>query len=213
MLDDGRLHLSGITVLAPYLTDTNCEELLARATHKTKRELLVLVAEIAPKPDVLPSIRKLPKRRQKPGSEDRASCDESTLSRKSSPAPAPAPEVADKPPVVEPLAPSRYRVQFTASAELHDKLQRLAALMPGADLASLLEASVTEKLERLEAKRLGKVKNPRTRLEDTDTSPGVRGIPAPVMAEMDYGKDKMEPRSAERAGSRFWPSLNVVAKL
>ena len=193
MLDDGRLHLSGITVLAPYLTDTNCEELLARATHKTKRELLVLVAEIAPKPDVLPSIRKLPKRRQKPGSEDRASCDESTLSKKSSPAPAPAPEVADKPPVVEPLAPSRYRVQFTASAELHDKLQRLAALMPGADLASLLEASVTEKLERLEAKRLGKVKNPRKRLEDTDTSPGVRGIPAPVMAEMDYGKDKMEP--------------------
>ncbi len=65
MLDDGRLHLSGIAVLAPHLTDTNCEELLARSTHKTKRELLVLVAEIAPKPDVLPSIRKLPKQRQK----------------------------------------------------------------------------------------------------------------------------------------------------
>ena len=47
MLDDGRLHLSGIAVLAPYLTDANCEELLARATHKAKRDLLVLVAEIA----------------------------------------------------------------------------------------------------------------------------------------------------------------------
>ena len=67
MLDDGRLHLSGIAVLAPHLTDTNCEELLARATHKSKRELLVLVAEIAPKPDVPPSIRKLPKRQQKMG--------------------------------------------------------------------------------------------------------------------------------------------------
>ena len=33
MLDDGRLHLSGIAVLAPHLTDTNCEELLARATY------------------------------------------------------------------------------------------------------------------------------------------------------------------------------------
>ena len=54
MLDDGRLHLSGIAVLAPHLTDTNCEELLARATHKSKRELLVLVAEITPKPDVSP---------------------------------------------------------------------------------------------------------------------------------------------------------------
>ena len=177
MLDDGRLQLSGIAVLAPHLTDTNSEELLARATHKTKRELLVLVAEIAPKPDVLPSIRKLPKQRHKPASEQRNSGAESTPSRKSTPALA---DVADKPPVVEPLAPSRYRVQFTASAELHDKLQRLAALMPGADLASMLEASVTEKLERLEAKRFGKVKNPKKSLEETDTAPGVRGIPAPV---------------------------------
>ncbi len=148
MLDDGRLHLSGIAVLAPHLTDTNCEELLARATHKTKRELLMLVAEIAPKPDVSPSIRKLPKQRQKPASEHRTSGAESTLSGKS-PAPepehAPAPETADKPPVIAPLAPARYRVQFTAIADLHDKLKLIYYIMPGADLASMLEASVTEK--------------------------------------------------------------------
>jgi len=213
MLDDGRLHLSGIAVLAPYLTDVNSEELLARATHKTKRELLVLVAEIAPKPDVSPSIRKLPKQRQQPPSEHRTSGTESTLSGKSpapEPAPAPAPEAADKPPVVEPLAPSRYRVQFTASAELHDKLQRLAALIPGADLASMIEASVTEKLERLEAERLGKVKNPRKSLEDADTSPGVRGIPAPVkrfvwardraQCTFESGDDR---RCPERRGLQF----------
>jgi len=40
---------------------------------------------------------------------------------------------------VEPLAPSRYKIQFTASAELHDKIERLAALMPGADLVSIME--------------------------------------------------------------------------
>ncbi len=39
--------------------------LLARATHKTKREILVLLAEIAPKPDVPPTIRKVPERRNK----------------------------------------------------------------------------------------------------------------------------------------------------
>ena len=135
-----------------------------------------------PKPDVPPSIRKLPQRRQKPASQNRTSGAENTPSGKSCPAPEShlAPEATDKPPVVEPLAPARYKVQFTASAEFHDKLERLAALMPGTDLASMLEASVTEKLERLEAKRLGKVKNPRKKLEDADTSPGVRGIPAPV---------------------------------
>ena len=96
------------------------------------------------------------------------------------PPPAPAPEAPEKPTVVEPLSPARYRVQFTASAELRDKIERLSALMPGVDLASVMEAAVTEKLERLEAKRFGNSKKPRKSLEEADTSPGVRGISAPV---------------------------------
>ncbi len=78
------------------------------------------------------------------------------------------------------MAPSRYKIQFTASGELRDKLARLTALMPGNDLASVVEAAVTEKIERLEAKRFGQTKNPRKNLEEADTSPGVRGISAPV---------------------------------
>lgn len=97
MLEDGRLHLSGISVLAPHLTDANCHDLVTRATHKTKFQIKELVAAIAPKPD----------------------------------------------------APS-------------------------------VDAAVTEKLERLEAKRFGKTNRPRKSLEDADTSPGVRGISAPV---------------------------------
>ena len=60
--------------------------------------------------------------------------------------PAPA-----KPAAVKPLAPARYRVEFTASAELRDKLERLKALMrssvPDGDLATILDQVVTEKLE------------------------------------------------------------------
>jgi len=36
MLDDGRLHLSGLAVLAPHLTNSNCVELLARATTRPR---------------------------------------------------------------------------------------------------------------------------------------------------------------------------------
>ncbi len=39
---------------------------------------------------------------------------------------------------------------------------------------------MSEKLERLEAKRFGKTNHPRTNAEDADTSPGVRGIAAAV---------------------------------
>ena len=69
---------------------------------------------------------------------------------------------------------------FTANEELRDKLRRLEVLMPDSDLAEVVEAAVTEKLERLEAKRYGKTKKPRKNLEDAYTSPGVRGISAAV---------------------------------
>ena len=36
MLGDGRMHLSGIAELAQHLTESNRDELLARATHKSK---------------------------------------------------------------------------------------------------------------------------------------------------------------------------------
>ena len=88
------------------------------------------------------------------------------------------------PAVVEPLSPGRYKVQFTASAELHHKLERLRALMrskvPDGDLAALIEEAVTEKLERLEARRFATTKNPRKGLSKTDTSPSSRRIPAAV---------------------------------
>jgi hypothetical protein len=53
MLEDGRLHLSGIATLAPLLKTPNLadgEKLLARAIHRSKRDIKILVAELAPKP-------------------------------------------------------------------------------------------------------------------------------------------------------------------
>src|SRR5262245_62002891 len=62
MLEDGRLHLSAIALLSPHLTEENWERVLARAVHKSKHQIEKLVAELAPKPDVPPAIRKLPAR-------------------------------------------------------------------------------------------------------------------------------------------------------
>ena len=206
MLADGRLHLSGIVELAPHLADENRDELLARATHKTKREILELVAEIAPKPDVPSVMRKLPARKAKPATQHTNELRPSGVGQDCpAPPPSSAPEAPAKPPVIEPLAPARYRVQFTASAELRDKLERLTALMPGNDLASIVEAAVTEKLERLEAKRFGKTNKPRKNLEDADTSPGGRGIAAPVrrfVRERDGGQCTFSTPDGRRCPAR-----------
>jgi hypothetical protein len=182
MLGEGCLHLSGIAILAPHLTEDNCERVLARAACKSKRQIEELVAELSPKPDAPAVVRKLPTRPATPAVqlcpdrvEPASPPDHEPTVQSVQPA-LPASTTSAR---TEPLSPERYKVQFTASAELRDKLERLQALMPG-DLAAVIEAAVTEKLERLEARRYGQTKSPRKNLEETDTSPSSRYIPAAV---------------------------------
>ena len=63
MLADGRLHLTAVAKLAPHLTLQNREALLERATHRSKREIEELVADLSPRPDAPAVMRKLPDRR------------------------------------------------------------------------------------------------------------------------------------------------------
>jgi 5-methylcytosine-specific restriction endonuclease McrA len=55
MLAEASIHLTGILLVGPHLTEGNQAELLARARFRTKRELERLLAEIAPCRDV-PSV-------------------------------------------------------------------------------------------------------------------------------------------------------------
>lgn len=205
MLEDGRLHLCGIGVLSKHLSDANYEDVLARATHKSKREVEKLVAELAPKPDVPPTIRKRPQRKAKAAPTESANELYPDRVEKNAPPVEPAPQAPEKRATVEPLAKARYKVEFTASEELRDKLKRLEALIPGSDLASIIDAAVSEKLERVEAKRFGKTKKPRKSLEEADTSPGVRGISAPVrrfVCERDGNQCTFEGPDGQRCPER-----------
>jgi len=61
MVARGELHLSAITKIAKHLTEENHRALLLRARHKSSRELELLIAEMAPRPDVPSRIRALPR--------------------------------------------------------------------------------------------------------------------------------------------------------
>jgi hypothetical protein len=54
MLDDGRLHLTAVNLLAPRLTDANADALLAAACGKTKAQIQELVAARFPESEPLP---------------------------------------------------------------------------------------------------------------------------------------------------------------
>jgi hypothetical protein len=59
-LSNGSLNLTSVRLLAPYLTEDNHGELIEAASGKSRNAVEVLLARRFPKPDVAPSIRKLP---------------------------------------------------------------------------------------------------------------------------------------------------------
>ncbi len=110
MLADGRLHLSGLSLLAPHLTAENHEKLLEEAAGKTKASIRAVLARWFPKPDVPDRVQPLsPKGEQ------------GSLGLDGAPA-GPRPRV-------EPLSEERFGVHFTGSARLREKLEHARNLM------------------------------------------------------------------------------------
>src|SRR4051812_13305503 len=60
MLADGLLHLTAVRLLAPHLKDEDHLALLGGAIHKSKREIVEVLAGWFPSPDVASTIRKVP---------------------------------------------------------------------------------------------------------------------------------------------------------
>ena len=100
---DGRIHLAGLRLLAPHLTDDNHAAVLAGASHKSKREIEEIVARFSPKPPVPPAIRKLPQRAAVQTAEAMVAA---PLDRVASPAPAEPPSVPALPPAAAPPIPA-----------------------------------------------------------------------------------------------------------
>ena len=236
-LQDGRITLSGLATIVPLLTGDNCEQLLERATHRTKRQIEELVAELAPRPDAAGRIRRLPEpsallgvervaavqlvpgRVGFPAGTERAPLPSNVVPVVSNAAPRPAtshssPVAESAPAVVKALSPGRYKVQFTAGAELRDKLERLTALLrseiPDGSLAAVVERAVSGELERLEARRFGRTRSPRRAPTDAKPSSSSRQIPSAVrraVADRDQDRcrfiDEQGRRCTERHQLQF----------
>lgn len=77
---------------------------------------------------------------------------------------------------VEPLSQANYRVEFTATAELREKLELCRDLMshanPTRELGVVVERAVDLLLRDLERKRLGRTVHPRSRTIERPARPG-----------------------------------------
>ncbi len=174
-LEMGSVHLTGLALLCPKVTEANVHELLAEARGKTRREIEALLARRFPRPDVLPSVTPL-----QPTLLEQGSSGPVTLSEQSAPTVPASPEPAPPRARVEPLSAAGFRVEFTASAELRQKLELAQNLLSHAvssgDLASLFERAIDELLAAELKRRMGAGK-PRTRRSPGE---GSRHVPVDV---------------------------------
>jgi 5-methylcytosine-specific restriction endonuclease McrA len=77
--------------------------------------------------------------------------------------------------------------------------------VPDGDLAAIVEQAVTEKLQRLEARRFARTQAPRKTLSQSETSPTTRQIPAAVkraVYERDGGRCRYEDEQGRRCTAR-----------
>jgi hypothetical protein len=189
LLASGAVSLTAVRMLRPHLTPENHEAVLARASGRSLREIEALIAELAPRPDVPTSVRKLPEPAAR-------TLDLSVASENGPLSPAIASSVTSpaRRPVIEATAPERYRVQFTLGKESHDRLRRLQTLLrreiPDGDAGAIVERALALLLEKVETSKFAATSRPRsaravrpgtdtTRMPDEARTPVVRSRDIP----------------------------------
>ncbi len=194
-LRSGAVHLSGLRRLVPHVTEGNCERLLAEATGKSKKEIEEIVARIAPADLVRTSIRRIagcsdqvstglhqssllspesmpmlthaaPKMEglaTAGGNADGARAGTGSMQLPTAPMRRDAGQDRG---TMAPLTAEAFKVQFTASREVRDKLVEAQALLahrvPDGDLAKIIERGIDLLIAEGKRERFGVGRNVRS---------------------------------------------------
>jgi hypothetical protein len=193
----GQVHLAGLRLLVPHLTAGNHHGLLAEAAGKSKRAIEELVARLAPQPPVPALIRKLPERLSVapavPPSFEAAA------------PPALLPRREEHRPVIAPLSEETFRIQFTASRALRDKLRQAEDLMrhrvPDGDLATIVDRALDLLIEGVKKERFATGRKAREGLRHDAGETGSRHIPDAIKRAV-YQRDGGRCTFADERGHR-----------
>ncbi len=211
-LENGDLHLTGASLIAPHLEDGSTAEWLAIARFATAQEIKQRIVDRKPKPDVKTSVRRAPTPRFAAEADDAkpsaAKQRESTVEamrpasqtsvgsqppvETASPASSATPSAEKKKARSEPLGAERYCIRFVADRVVHGQLQELQALLrssiPDGDVAKILARAVAVLLEQVRKQKIGSCASPRThpastRSDGSGKAPS-RHIPAAIRREV-----------------------------
>jgi len=197
MLEDGRLHLTGVNLLAPKLTERNADELLAAACGKTKLEIQRLIAERFPQTEPLPLVLSHANELVP----ERVAGDEP-------PAQLVPERVAVAPPArttVAPHAAGRYTATVAMDPATHDELRECAELLghvlPSGNAGEVIAFALHHLVTHLRKRKYAVTSRPSRARSSSDP----RHIPAHVrraVRERDGGCCTFISDDGQRCGSR-----------
>src|SRR5689334_14706579 len=171
---EGRLSLSVASLLQPYVLSPNLPQVIEALAGKSVKEAREALVAFFPRPDIVASIRKLPRSSSEaaplvsapaeplllPEARLGATHSHAKGTRETSAStPAPAHPPARPSSHTEPLSPGRFKIQFTADAALKDKLELARDLqrhaVPSGDLAIILHKALDLLLTDIQKRRFG----------------------------------------------------------
>jgi hypothetical protein len=211
LLETGTLNLTTLRILAPYLTPENHAAVLGEAAGRSKRETEMIVARLAPLPDVPSFLRKLPVPASWAGAATEATGSSAPAAAGSAPFAAVPPTAR---PLIGPLAPERFRVQFTVGKETHEKLRfaqdMLRREIPDGDPGAIFDRALTLLLDEVARTKMAATAAPGP---DRITSPGSRHIPAAVKRAVwfrDRGQCAFVSKQGRRCKERSFLELHHI---
>jgi hypothetical protein len=172
-LADGRVHLSGLVLLATHLKPENASELLAEATHKSMDDIELLLAERYPKLDVPAGVVPVENKGSARTPHALEIGDATTPE-----VPATVEGSAGTPPVrgrVTPLSAESFAVQFTRTLAADERFRYLQSLLghqvSGGDIAEVYARAVEALIKHMERARFGACEKPRKAGEEQSSDP------------------------------------------
>ena len=208
---EGRLSLTAVVVLAPYLSPENADELLSASAGHTRSEIEQNLASRFPRLDapdglelIVPDARAVRATEQvSPGTPERGQIRDSANLLAAAPGAMTLVE-----PKVAPISAERFAVQFTIARATRDKLEYARALLshrlPAGEMERVFERAIDALIRELEKQKFAATSKPRSQVTSARASANPRHIPAEVKRAVwkrDGGQCTFVGENGRRCGS------------
>ena len=206
MLAEGKIHLTGMGLIAPHLTPENADELMRMATHRRKLEIEQMLAQRFPQPERPATLRPIGATQLAPAQPNMPDFIRESAAEQVATLAQGVELVLGRVEEPAPPQPARYELRVTIDQATREMLQHAQELLshcvPAGDVAQVLHRALGALITQLEKRKFGASSKPRKTHGQAQTK---RCIPAHVRRAVwarDGGQCTFVGDGGHRCGTR-----------